>query len=252
MTATDTGTPARQLEWQFAAVHDVVFETSRVKTLLLQPARPFRHLSGQHVDVRLTAGGGYHAQRSYSIASAPEDALLALTIERVTDGEVSPYLIDELRPGDTLQLRGPIGGYFVWESGTLDPLYLIAGGAGVTPLMAMLRHRWKASRRIPAVLLYSARSHPDLIFRAELDAMAQSDATLRVAYTLTREHPEGWEGHLGRIDKISLASIGFPASQSPTIYVCGPTGFVERVSSSLVELGYDATRIKTERFGPSG
>jgi ferredoxin-NADP reductase len=252
MMAIDSGTPARQLEWQFAEVHDVVVETGQVKTLLLQPARPFRHLPGQHVDVRLTADGGYHAQRSYSITSAPEDELLALTVERVPDGEVSPYLIDELHPGDKLQLRGPIGGHFVWESGALDPLYLIAGGAGVTPLMAMLRHRWKAERRVPAVLFYSARSHLDLIFRAELDAMTRDDASLRVAYTLTREQPAGWEGRRGRIDKKSLASIGFPASQSPAIYVCGPTGFVEGVSSSLVELGYDAVRIKTERFGPSG
>jgi ferredoxin-NADP reductase len=252
MTAIDTDTLTKHLEWQFAEVRDVVVETYQVKTLLLEPARPFRHLPGQHVDVRLTADGGYYAQRSYSISSAPDDYLLALTIERVTDGEVSPYLNDELRPGDKLQLRGPIGGYFVWDSAMREPLCLIAGGAGITPLMAMLRHRIKASRRVPTVLIYSARGHSDLIFRAELDAMAREDGILRIVYTLTREQPKDWPGHLGRIDKTLLASINFPASQQPAIYICGPTGFVEGVSSSLVELGYEAVRIKTERFGPSG
>jgi len=252
MMVIDDSKQNRHIEWQFAKVREIVIETTRVKTLLLEPVRPFHHLPGQHVDVRLTAEGGYHAQRSYSIASAPEDDLLALTVERVADGEVSPYLVDELRPGDKLELRGPIGGHFVWDAGALDPLYLIAGGAGVTPLMAMLRHRKKVSRPVPAMLLYSARSCPELIFRIELDAMAREDTALQVAYTLTRQQPDGWHGHCGRIDKKRLASIGFPPSRAPAIYICGPTGFVETVSSSLVELGYDSARIKTERFGPSG
>jgi ferredoxin-NADP reductase len=252
MTATDTAASTRRLEWQLAEVRDVLVETYRVKSLLLEPAQPLGHLPGQRVDVRLTADDGYRAQRSYSISSAPEDKLLSLTVERVADGEVSPYLVDELRVGDKLQLRGPIGGHFVWTSAMNHPLCLIAGGAGVTPLMAMLRHRDKARRRVPALLIYSARSLADVIYRDELDAMARRDGSLSVVYALTREQPEGWQGHRGRIDKTLLAMICFPASQRPAMYVCGPSSFVEGVSGSLVELGFDAFRIKTERFGPTG
>jgi ferredoxin-NADP reductase len=173
-------------------------------------------------------------------------------VERVIDGEVSPYLVDELRIGDKLQLRGPIGGHFVWTSDTNHPLCLIAGGAGVTPLMAMLRHRDKAPRRVPALLIYSARSLGDVIYRDQLDAMARRDGNLRIVYALTREQPEGWRGHRGRVDKALLAATCFAASQQPAAYVCGPSGFVEGVSKSMVELGFEAFRIKTERFGPSG
>jgi len=252
MTATDQAAATTRLEWQLAEVRDIRIETYRVKTLLLELAKPLGHRAGQHVDVRLTADDGYQAQRSYSISSAPEDELLSLTVERVIDGEVSPYLVDELRVGDQLQLRGPIGGHFVWTSGSSDPLCLIAGGAGVTPLMAMLRHRGKAPRRFPAVLIYSARSLNDLIYRDELDTMACRDGDLNVIYALTREQPEAWQGHRGRIDKRFLTATGFSPSQRPAIYVCGPSGFVENVSASLVELGFDALRIRTERFGPSG
>jgi ferredoxin-NADP reductase len=252
MTATDAAASTRPLEWQFAEVRDVVTETYRVRSLLLELAQPLSHLPGQHVDVRLTADDGYQAQRSYSISSAPEDKRLSLTIERVTDGEVSPYLVDELRVGDRLQLRGPFGGHFVWTSNTVDPLCLIAGGAGVTPLMAMLRHRDKAVRRVPALLIYSARCLEDVIYRDELEAMARRDHGLSVVYALTREQPEGWHGHRGRIDKTLLAATCFPAPQRPTIYICGPSSFVENVSGSLVELGIDTSLIKTERFGPSG
>ena len=252
MTATDQAAATSRLEWQLAEVRDIRTETYRVKSVLLKPVQPLGHQAGQHVDVRLTADDGYQAQRSYSISSAPEDELLSLTVERVIDGEVSPYLVDELRVGDQLQLRGPIGGHFVWTSGSSDPLCLIAGGAGVTPLMAMLRHRDKAPRRLPAVLIYSARSLNDVIYRDELDMLAQRDRDLNVIYALTREQPERWQGHRGRIDKKLLAATCFSPSQQPAIYVCGPSGFVESVSASLVELGFDSLRIKTERFGPSG
>ena len=252
MTATDTAASTRRLEWQLAEVRDILTETYRVKSLLLELAQPLGHLPGQHVDVRLTADDGYQAQRSYSISSAPEDKQLSLTVERVTDGEVSPYLVDELRIGDKLQLRGPIGGHFVWTSDTDHPLCLIAGGAGVTPLMAMLRHRNRASCRVPALLIYSARSLEDVIYRGELDAMAGRDDGLRIIYALTRDQPEDWHGHRGRIDRTLLAMTRFPAPQQPAIYVCGPSSFVESISGSLVELGFDAFRIKTERFGPSG
>jgi ferredoxin-NADP reductase len=252
MTATDALPSTRRLEWQLAEVRDVLVETYRVKTLLLEPAHPLGHQPGQHVDVRLTADDGYQAQRSYSISSAPEDKLLSLTVERVADGEVSPYLVDVLRVGDRLQLRGPIGGHFVWTSDAPQPLCLIAGGAGVTPLMAMLRHRDKGRRLAPALLIYSARSLADIIYRDELDAMARRDASLSVIYALTREQPKDWPGHRGRIDKTLLAMTCSPVLRMPAIYVCGPTSFVESVSGFLVELGFDALRIKTERFGPSG
>lgn len=252
MTATDTVASTRRLEWQLAEVRDILTETYRVKSLLLELAQPLGHLPGQHVDVQLTADDGYQAQRSYSISSAPEDKQLSLTVERVTDGEVSPYLVDELRIGDKLQLRGPIGGHFVWTSDTDHPLCLIAGGAGVTPLMAMLRHRNRASCRVPALLIYSARSLEDVIYRGELDAMAGRDDGLRIIYALTRDQPEDWHGHRGRIDRTLLAMTRFPAPQQPAIYVCGPSSFVESISGSLVELGFDAFHIKTERFGPSG
>jgi len=252
MTATDASSLTKRLEWQFAQVRDIVAETPRVKSLLLQPTNWTGHLPGQHVDVRLMAEDGYQAQRSYSIASAPEDKLLMLTVERVNDGEVSPYLLDELRVGEWLELRGPIARHFVWTSALNNPLCLVAGGTGITPLMAMLRHRDRSSRRTPTVLIYSSRSLADIVYREELDRMARSDGNLEVVYALTREQPQDWAGHRGRIDRALLAANCFPPAQNPLIYVCGPTGFVESVSSFLVELGFDPLSIKTERFGPSG
>ena len=192
------------------------------------------------------------AQRSYSIASPAEDELVALTVERVENGEVSPYLVDELRDGDQFELRGPIGGYFVWTVAMGGPLCLIAAGSGIAPLMAMLRQRDRQSARVPAVLLYSSRSVEDVIYRNELDAMARRDPDLRVVGALTRKQPEGWTGYRRRIDKPMLADACFPPERTPKIYVCGPTPFVEDVSSFLVELGHDAATIKTERFGPTG
>jgi ferredoxin-NADP reductase len=244
--------PVRRLVWRRAHVREVVVETSRVKSLLLQVDGWQGHLPGQHVDIRLTAEDGYQAQRSYSIASPPEDEFVTLTIERVKNGEVSPYLVEELRSGDQFELRGPIGGYFVWTVAVGGPLCLIAAGSGIAPLMAMLLHRDRQSSRIPAVLLYSSRNLDDVIYRKELDAMARRDPDLRVVGTLTRKQPEGWMGYRRRIDKPMLLEACFPPDRNPKIYVCGPTPFVEDGSRLLVELGHDALTIKTERFGPTG
>jgi ferredoxin-NADP reductase len=225
-------------------VLDVVEETSRTKSIVLAVDDWPGHLAGQHVDVRLTAPDGYQAQRSYSIASAPEDEELTLTVERLDDGEVSPYLTDELRPGDELELRGPIGGYFVWRESLGGPLFLVGGGSGVVPLRAMLRHHRATGSEVPARLLYSARTREDLIYAEELDGF---DA----AITLTRERPEGWTGHTGRVDRELLAELAWPPARRPLVYVCGPTGFVEAVADVLVALGHEAGRIRTERFGPT-
>ena len=209
------------------------------------------HRAGQHVDVRLTAEDGYQAQRSYSIASAPEDERLALTVERLEDGEVSPFLVDELSTGDRFELRGPIGGYFVWEAGS-GPLLLVAGGSGIVPLMAMLRHREAAGSDEPATLLYSARTLDDLIYRDELARLAAQDGGPDVAYTLTRARPEGWTGYDRRVDAAMLAEVLGSADSGATAFVCGPTRFVETVADALVGLGHDPARVKTERFGPTG
>ncbi|HEY2173485.1 MAG TPA: ferredoxin reductase [Mycobacteriales bacterium] len=234
----------RRLTWQYASVVDVVAETARTKTIVLHPGDWDGHLAGQHVDVRLTAEDGYQAQRSYSIASAPEDEHLVLTVEKLNDGEVSPYLTDELRAGDQLELRGPIGGYFVWKESLGGPLLLVGGGSGVVPLRAMLRHRRASGSGVPARLLYSARTRDDLIYRQELGGF---DA----AITLTREQPEGWTGHSGRVGRKLLADVAWPPAERPLVYVCGPTGFVEAVADALLALGHDPARIRTERFGPT-
>ena len=210
------------------------------------------HRAGQHVDVRLTAEDGYQAQRSYSIASAPEDDHLALTVERLEDGEVSPYLVDELRPGDELELRGPIGGYFLWEEAMGGPVELIAGGSGVVPLRAMLR-QWVAGTRATRIsLLYSSRSLSEVIYREELLSYGRDYENVDVRLALTREWPEDYTGHTGRIDRALLQSSIVPPAQRPLIYVCGPSGFVEVAANWLVEIGHDPARIRTERFGPTG
>jgi ferredoxin-NADP reductase len=232
-------------------VAEVVTETPRVRSLVLEVPDWPGHLAGQHVDVRLTAEDGYQAQRSYSISSAPEDRRLTITVERLDDGEVSPYLAEELRAGDRLELRGPIGGYFVWRAGGTAPLLLVAGGSGVCPLMAMLRHRDARSSAVPARLLYSARSLDDVIYRAELDRLAAGD-DLRVSLTLTRARPAGWTGYGRRVDAEMLREAGWPPDRRPDVFVCGPTPFVEVVAGSLVALGHEPGRIKTERFGPTG
>ena len=226
---------------------ELLDETPRVRSIVLDPPDWHGHLAGQHVDVRLTAEDGYQAQRSYSIASAPEDEHLVLTVERLDDGEVSPYLVDELRPGDELELRGPIGGYFVWEASTGGPLLLVAGGSGVVPFRSMLRHRAAVGSSAPARLLYSSRSLDEVIYRDELEHLGTD-----VRLTLTREQPDGWTGYGRRIDADLLAEVAWPPEERPLVYVCGPTAFVEVAASSLVALGHDAARIKTERFGATG
>lgn len=252
MTATDAPLQQPRIEWQIGRVQAVVTETSRVKSLILRPARWPGHWPGQHVDIRLTADDGYRAERSYSIASPPEEKLLTLTVERVEDGEVSSYLLDELQVGDALEFRGPIGGHFIWSQTLGGPICLVAGGTGITPLMAMLRHRNASRNRTPASLIYSARSLADVVYRDELDAMSRGDDDLRLVYAFTREHPRDWSGHRGRVDEILLAENSFPPEHNPTFFICGPTGFVESISSMLVKLGFNPLAIKTERFGPSG
>ena len=210
------------------------------------------HLAGQHVDIRLTAEDGYQAQRSYSIASAPEDGRLALTVERLGDGEVSPYLTDVLVAGDRLELRGPIGGYFVWDVDDGGPVFLVGGGSGVVPLMAMIRHRAAVGSAVPMRLLYSVKTLGDLIYRDELEELAGRGDGFEAFFTLTREQPEGWPGYTRRVDRELLAEIAWPATESPLAYVCGPTGFVEAVASALVESGLPPSHVKTERFGPTG
>jgi ferredoxin-NADP reductase len=253
MTAIEAATtPPRRLGWQLGEVRAIVVETPRVKSLLLHVPAWQGHLPGQHVDIRLTAEDGYQAQRSYSIASPPEDELLTLTVERLDNGEVSPYLVDDVRVGDQFELRGPIGGYFVWTVATRGPLCLIAGGSGIAPLAAMLRHRARRKVRAPALLLYSSRSLEEVIYREELDTMARGDPNLRLVNTLTREQPDGWTGYRRRIDKAMLAEASFAPEQNPKIFICGPTPLVEDASRFLVELGHPFPSIKTERFGPTG
>jgi ferredoxin-NADP reductase len=232
-------------------VVELVDETDQTKSIALGLKDWSGHRAGQHVDVRLTAEDGYQAQRSYSIASAPEDADLVLTVERLDDGEVSPYLVDELQPGDELELRGPIGGYFVWEARFGGPVLLIAGGSGVAPLRAILRHHRAIRNTTPVRLLYSARTFADLIYREEL-MMMHTDGVTDIRFTLTRERPEGWDGYTGRINADLLADVAWSASERPLVYVCGPTAFVEIAASTLVALGHEPARIRTERFGPTG
>ena len=244
-----TAVPGR-LTWQAGAVVELVDETAHARSIVLELADWPGHRAGQHVDVRLTAGDGYQAQRSYSIASAPEDDQLVLTVERLEDGEVSPYLAGELRPGDELELRGPIGGYFVWEEALGGPLLLLAGGSGIVPFRSMLRHRAASVSTVPARLLYSARTLDDVIYRDELARLADDDVEVR--FTLTRAWPEGWQGYRRRIDRQLIEEVAWPREEQPLVYVCGPTPFVELAAGTLVELGHDAGRIRTERFGPTG
>jgi ferredoxin-NADP reductase len=238
----------RRLTWQVATVVELLDETARTKSIVLDPPDWPGHRPGQHVDVRLTADDGYQTQRSYSIASAPEDEHLELTVERLDDGEVSPYLTDVLRPGDGLELRGPVGGYFVWEVRYGGPLLLLGGGSGIVPLRAMLRHHRATGSKVPVRMLYSARSVDDVIYRDELQ---REDAPIDVRFTLTRQQPDGWQGYSRRIDRGLLDEVAWPSAERPLVYICGPTAFVETAASTLVELGHEAGRIRTERFGPT-
>ena len=241
-----------RLTWRLAEVVRLVDETPRVRSIAFDvPGWP-GHRAGQHVDVRLTAEDGYQAQRSYSIASAPGAETLVLTVERLEDGEVSPYLVDELRPGDRIELRGPVGGYFVWTPEDGSPLLLVAGGSGVVPLMAMLRHRVAVRDGTPVRLLYSSRTLEDVIYGAELERVAAVSDGIEVVHTLTRSQPAGWSGYARRIDDDMLAEVSWPATDQPAVFVCGPTRLVEGVAAALVALSHDPLRIKTERFGPTG
>jgi ferredoxin-NADP reductase len=246
------GTAVRRgLSWRLGEVVETRPETPRARSIALAVPDWEGHRPGQHVDLRLTAADGYQAQRSYSIASAPEEPRLVLTVERIEDGEVSPYLVDELRVGDRLELRGPIGGYFTWQVGDGGPLLLIAGGSGVVPLMAMLRHRIAAGGAAPVRLLYSSRSQEEIIYRDELDRLGAAPG-VEVLHTLTRSQPPGWRGHTRRIDREMLAEVAWPPADRPRAFVCGPTRLVEHVATELVGLGYEPARVKTERFGPTG
>jgi ferredoxin-NADP reductase len=239
-----------RLNWQVADVVDIVRETPRVKTIALDVLDWRGHRAGQHVDIRLTAEDGYQAQRSYSIASAPDSTRLELTVERLEDGEVSGYLTGKLKPGDQIELRGPFGGYFVWEPALGGPLLLVAGGSGVVPLMAMIRAREAAANETETRLVFSSRSWDDVIYRDELEGLGGEHLT--VVHTLTRKQPRGWAGYARRIDAEMLAEVGPRPTERPRVYVCGPTPFVETVAEALVSLGYEPKSVKTERFGPTG
>src|ERR671920_259863 len=239
----------RRLLWRLAEVVEVVPETPRTKSLVLDVPDWEGHKAGQHVDVRLTAEDGYQAQRSYSIASAPEDERLVLTVDRLEDGEVSPCLTEVLMAGDKLEFRGPIGGWFTWEAEEGGPLLLVGGGSGVAPLMAMIRHRAAVGSDVPTRLLYSSRSYEEIIYREELKKLASWNGALEVFHALTRSRPEGWTGYDRRVDAEMLEEVGWSPEESPLVFVCGPTSFVEGVADALVRLGHDPARVKTERFG---
>jgi ferredoxin-NADP reductase len=239
-----------RLNWQAATVVSVTAETPRATTIAFDvPGWP-GHRAGQHVDIRLTADDGYQAQRSYSISSAPDGTRVELTVVRIGDGEVSPYLTGELRPGDLIELRGPIGGYFVWEPRDGGPLLLVAGGSGIAPLMAMVRVRAAAGSEVGTRLLMSSRSWEDIIYRDELER--RSGSGLMVVHTLTTSQPPGWTGYARRVDAEMLAQVVPGPAERPRVYVCGPTPFVEAVAEALVGLGHQPQAIKTERFGPTG
>jgi ferredoxin-NADP reductase len=241
----------RRLNWLAATVVEKRDETPRVRSIVFECPGWGSHRAGQHVDIRLTAEDGYQAQRSYSIASSPEDDHLWLTVERLQDGEVSPYLFDDLRPGDQLEMRGPIGGFFTWDTAVGGPLLLVAGGSGIVPFRSMLRHRVAAGSRVPVRLLYSARTFDDLVYNEELtEAAEQQGVDVRIA--LTRERPEGWAGYERRVDLGIMRDVAWAPAEAPHVFVCGPNGFVEAAASALVELGHDPFSIKTERFGPTG
>jgi len=250
--ATDAARmPMGRLRWQTVSVESIEPLGRRAKVVHLRAPDWPGHLPGQHVDVRLTASDGYQAQRSYSVASAPHELRLSLAVECVAGGEVSPYLTTEVRPGDVFELRGPIGGYFVWDAAPGGLLFMCAGGSGVAPFMAVLEHRERVARGLPTTLLYSARSPEDAMFAARVDALARDDPALDVVWTYTREAPQAWKGYARRIDAAILRETAPPPDDRLLIYVCGPTSFVEGIATTLVELGYGPSSIRTERFGPS-
>jgi ferredoxin-NADP reductase len=241
------------LNWQIASVTNIKPETANVKTFTLKLPSWMRHRAGQHYDIRLTAEDGYQAQRSYSIASEPErQGEVDITVERLDDGEVSSYLHDVLLVGDQIEVRGPIGGYFVWEADMSDPLLLIAGGSGVVPLMSMIRHRAAARANNPMALLYSSRTFEDVIYYNELDVLSKSNSGLKVFHTLTRSQPADWKGYARRIDEAMLREVAGLVGSAAQVFICGPTLMVESAANALVKIGIDSNRIRTERFGPTG
>ena len=238
------------IPWRTAEVRELSWATPRVRLIRLHVPEWPGHLAGQHVDLRLTAEDGYQAERSYSIASAPNGTRLDLTVVRIADGEVSPYLADELKPGDRIELRGRVGGYFVWEPPQGGPLLLVAGGSGIAPLMAMIRLRAAAGSNVDTRLLFSSRGWDDIIYRDELERLNGNGLT--VAHTLTSSQPPGWTGYARLVDAEMLAEVGPSPAEPPLVSVCGPTPFAEAVTEALVQLGHDPQAIKTERFGPTG
>src|ERR671924_71263 len=241
------------LEWQIASVKDIKPETTKVKAFSLTLPMWMRHRAGQHYDIRLTAEDGYQAQRSYSIASEPErEGEVDITVERIDDGEVSTYMHDVLVSGDRIEMRGPIGGYFVWEASMNEPLLLIAGGSGVVPLMSMIRHRATAGAKNPTSLLYSSRNFEDIIYYDQLEKLRTANHGVQVFHTLTRSQPSDWKGYARRIDTDMLKQVAQPLGRSVQIFICGPTLLVESVANSLVKVGISSNQIRTERFGPTG
>jgi len=246
-------TAASPIAWQLATVTEIRDETPTVRSLKLALPEWTGHRPGQHVDVRLTAEDGYSVERSYSIASEPELAgAIEITVERIENGEVSPFLDDVVVPGDRFEIRGPIGGYFVWDVTLGGPLFLVGGGSGVVPLMAMLRHRARAGSGIPTRLLFSSRHYEEIIYREELDRLAAAGNGLEVLHTLTRSQPAGWTGYSRRIDDRMLAEALEPLGVSSHVYICGPTALVETAANALVRFGLPPGRLRTERFGPTG
>jgi ferredoxin-NADP reductase len=238
----------RAVAWRIATVAELVEETPTAVTIAFDVPDWPGHVAGQHVDIRLTAPDGYQAQRSYSIASGPEEGRLTLTVERIDDGEVSPYLAGVLQKGDEIELRGPIGGHFTWRVEDGGPLLLVGGGSGLVPLMSMLRHRAARGSDVDTRLLVSARSRADLLYAGEL----ADGPGLAIHRTLTRERPDGWTGYDRRVDGAMLQEVGPPPAERPFMFVCGPTSFVESVADTLVDIGHDPASIHAERFGPTG
>src|SRR5579862_1790771 len=247
------GTAVRgRLSWYAATVIERRKETLTASTLALNvPGWP-GHVAGQHVDVRLRAADGYAAARTYSIASAPNGERIEITVELMPDGEVSPYLVEKIAPGDPVEILGPIGGWFVWRPQQTEPIQLIAGGSGIVPLMATIRSRNQSGSRVPFRLIYSVRTPEALIYGGELHELANEDDGILVSYAYTRVAPPGWPAAPGRVDGRLVSEKAIPAAENPTCYICGPTGMVEAVSALLIQAGYNADRVKTERFGPTG
>ena len=240
-----------RLTWRQATVREIVRETDTARTLVLDVPGWAGHRPGHHLDVRLTAEDGYQAQRSFSIASPPEEQTVAVTVERIDTGEVSPFLVEDVLVGDELEVRGPVGGPFTWTVDDGGPLLLVAGGSGLVPLMAMLRHRAARGSDLQARALVSVRGPGTELYRQELERMASADPGVDVRWTYTRAQPEGWHGWTGRVDAAMIEELGPPAAAAPKVFVCGPTGFVEAVSDLLVDAGHEPAVIRTERFGPS-